>query len=51
MKWMQSPNTPIIYPDPKRYVPAIIADLGSAVLSEIATHKKEEFMRSNKILE
>lgn len=51
MKWMQSSNTPIIYPYPKSNAPAIIAGSGSAVLSEMATHETEEYMRSNRVLE
>lgn len=31
MKWMLSPNTPIIYPYPKSNLPAIIAGSGSAI--------------------
>lgn len=51
MKWMQSSNTPIIYPYPKSNAPAIIAGSGSAVLLEMATHETEEYMRSNRVLE
>ncbi|QWL65321.1 DUF637 domain-containing protein [Aeromonas jandaei] len=48
MKWLYSPNTPIVYPYPKNNFPSVAAGSLSATASEVASKNTEYLIKSIK---